>query len=181
MRALERLTGKNNHAIDTLRLVTSVCDRSFGKLMIFTRVDYDTRQAELFVRVRRICCLAPAHIDSQLLRKNFSRRGKRRLVCNKQQGATAAHPITDNFTLGYSKRGTSGAFVIRVLAAKWIYNHENLMTGERGFGERLAINRNVIAIVKEQFAERLVTIVGCIKVVVGFIEQYARPQSVAAE
>jgi hypothetical protein len=48
------------------------------------------------------------------------------------------------------------------------------MTGERGFGERLAINRNVIAIVKEQFAERLVTIVGGIKVEVGFVEEYAR-------
>src|SRR6185503_12115299 len=83
-------------------------------------------------------------------------------------------PIAHNLTLFGSERRTSRAVVIRVLAAKWIYNHKNLMGCERRFREWLAIDGDVIAVIENQISEGLVTIVSCIKVVMGFIEKYAR-------
>src|SRR6185295_643448 len=171
---LERLTAKNNHPIHPLGIAASVCDRTFRKLVILTRVNNDTRRAEIFVRVCSIRRLAHAHIGPQLLRENFSRGSERRLVCDEKQRAAATYPITDNLTLGGSKCRTIGACVIHVLAAKGIHDHENLMGGERCFGELLAIDGNVVTIVEKQISEGLVTIVCCIKVVMSFIEEHAR-------
>ena len=94
------------------------------------------------------------------------------MVGNEKKSTSTAYPITNRVSFLFSKSGTVGSFFIRVFGAERVCDDQDLKGRQRRFGERFAINNNLITIAEDQIGERLVAPRGSMKIVMGLVEKY---------